>query len=102
MYLPHKEILYDTFGLITNIVDSDQAAPREQSNQGLQWLLRHVCPNTSSFHINTQQPIYSNRLFQILFLALWYLILSFTPKGVDYIVIGFDTEVQPLITHNAA
>ena len=23
------------------------------------------------------------------------------PMGVDYIVIGFDTEVQPLITHNA-
>ena len=29
------------------------------------------------------------------------LLLS-TPMGVDYIVIGFDMEVQPLVTHNAA
>ena len=25
-----------------------------------------------------------------------------TPMGVDYEVIGFDMEVQPLVTHNAA
>ena len=25
-----------------------------------------------------------------------------TPMGVDYVVIGFDIEVQPLVTHNAA
>ena len=25
-----------------------------------------------------------------------------TPMGVDYVVIGFDMEVQPLATHNAA
>ena len=25
-----------------------------------------------------------------------------TPMGVDYVVIGFDVEVQPLATHNAA
>ena len=25
-----------------------------------------------------------------------------TPMGVDYVVIGFDMEVQPLVTHNAA
>ena len=24
------------------------------------------------------------------------------PMGVDYVVIGFDIEVQPLVTHNAA
>ena len=30
-----------------------------------------------------------------------YFLLS-TPMGVDYIVIGFDMEVQPLVTHNAA
>ena len=24
-----------------------------------------------------------------------------TPMGVDYVVIGFDMEVQPLATHNA-
>ena len=24
-----------------------------------------------------------------------------TPMGVDYVVIGFDMEVQPLVTHNA-
>ena len=29
------------------------------------------------------------------------LLLS-TPIGIDYVVIGFDKEVQPLITHNAA
>ena len=29
------------------------------------------------------------------------LLLS-TPTGVDYVVIGFDMEVQPLVTHNAA
>ena len=29
------------------------------------------------------------------------LLLS-TPMGVDYVVIGFDMEVQPLVTHNAA
>ena len=30
-----------------------------------------------------------------------YCLLS-TPMGVDYVVIGFDMEVQPLVTHNAA
>ena len=25
-----------------------------------------------------------------------------TPTGVDYVVIAFDMEVQPLFTHNAA
>ena len=25
-----------------------------------------------------------------------------TPIGVDYVVIGFDMEIQPLVTHNAA
>ena len=25
-----------------------------------------------------------------------------TPMGVDFVVIGFDMEVQPLVTHNAA
>ena len=25
-----------------------------------------------------------------------------TPMGVDYVVIGFGMEVQPLVTHNAA
>ena len=25
-----------------------------------------------------------------------------TPMGVDYVVIGFDMEVKPLVTHNAA
>ena len=25
-----------------------------------------------------------------------------TPMGIDYVVIGFDMEVQPLVTHNAA
>ena len=25
-----------------------------------------------------------------------------TPMGVDYVVIGLDMEVQPLVTHNAA
>ena len=25
-----------------------------------------------------------------------------SPMGVDYVVIGFDMEVQPLVTHNAA
>ena len=25
-----------------------------------------------------------------------------TPMGVDYVVIGFDMEVQPLVTHNSA
>ena len=24
------------------------------------------------------------------------------PMGVDHVVIGFDMEVQPLVTHNAA
>ena len=25
-----------------------------------------------------------------------------TPMGVDYVVIGFNMELQPLVTHNAA
>ena len=27
---------------------------------------------------------------------------SAMPMGIDYVVIGFDMEVQPLVTHNAA
>ena len=28
--------------------------------------------------------------------------ISLLRMGVDYVVIGFDMEVQPLVTHNAA
>ena len=35
------------------------------------------------------------------FATLFAQLLS-TPMGVDYVVIGFDMEVQPLVTHNAA
>ena len=31
-----------------------------------------------------------------------FTILLSTPMGVDYVVIGIDMEVQPLVTHNAA
>ena len=36
--------------------------------------------------------------------AVWsiLLLLLSRPMGVDYVVIGFDMEVQPLVTHNAA
>ena len=34
-------------------------------------------------------------------LFMLFVLLS-TPMGVDYVVIGFDMEVQPLVTHNAA
>ena len=34
-------------------------------------------------------------------LLSWRLLLS-TPMGIDYVVIGFDMDVQPLATHNAA
>ena len=30
------------------------------------------------------------------------IVLLPTPMGVDYVVIGLDMEVQPLVTHNAA
>ena len=29
-------------------------------------------------------------------------ILLSMPMGIDYVIIGFDMEVQPLVTHNAA
>ena len=35
-------------------------------------------------------------------LSLYCLRPLSTPMGVDYVVIGFDMEVQPLVTHNAA
>ena len=43
-------------------------------------------------------------------LSLSYYFLSYfplvdwssTPMGIDYVEIGFDMEVQPLVTHNAA
>ena len=38
----------------------------------------------------------------MLFLGSRYIGLLSTPMGVDYVVIGFDMEVQPLGTHNAA
>ena len=41
-------------------------------------------------------------LFFILLPTLMGIDYLFTPMGVDYVVIGFDMEVQPLVTHNAA
>ena len=35
------------------------------------------------------------------FRAIMALLLS-TPMGVDYVAIGFDMKVRPLVTHNAA
>ena len=35
------------------------------------------------------------------FISIRDVLLS-TSMGVDYVVIGFDMEVQPLVTHNAA
>ena len=33
---------------------------------------------------------------------LFIRVLLSTPMGLDYGVVGFDMEVQPLVTHNAA
>ena len=41
-------------------------------------------------------------LFQPMVLKLSFSCLLSTPIGEDYVVIGFDMEVQPLVTHNAA
>ena len=35
---------------ITNRVDTDQTAPEEQSDLGLQCLLRPICPNISNYY----------------------------------------------------
>ena len=43
----------------------------------------------------------STRVSLLLLLRFHKYLLS-TPMGVDYVVIGFDMEVQPLVTHNAA
>ena len=38
----------------------------------------------------------------IVFEMLSFSCLLSMPMGIDYVVIGFDIEVQPLVTHNAA
>ena len=38
----------------------------------------------------------------LLFLIGVQPMLLSTPMGVDYVVIRFDMDVQPLVTHNAA
>ena len=41
---------------ITNRVDTDQTAPKEQSDLGLHCLLRPICPNISNFYGNVECP----------------------------------------------
>ena len=60
---------------LTNCVDPDQTAPEEAVWSG-------------------------SALFAQLYLSKYLQLLS-TPMGVHYVVIGFDMEVQPLVTHNA-
>ena len=52
----------------------------------IQFLLTTNRPNIKLLpHLSTFRPV-----------------LLSTPMGVDYVVIGFDMEVQPLVTHKAA
>ena len=44
---------------------------------------------------------YAKHLLCLVLLKNYSVLLSM-PMGVDYVVIGFDMEVQPLATHNAA
>ena len=37
---------------MANSVDPDQTAPKEQSDQDLHCLLRHICPNIKKFYGN--------------------------------------------------
>ena len=55
--------------------------------------------------VNVIVAILRNMLLAVRCFQLWTDVditsLS-TPMGVDFVVIGFDMEVQPLVTHNAA
>ena len=55
--------------------------------------------------VNVKVAILRNMLLAVRCFQLWTDVditsLS-TPMGVDYVVIGFDMELQPLVTHNAA
>ena len=42
------------------------------------------------------------RVIKLTMLSTTKPMLLSTPMGVDYVVIGFDMEVQALVTHNAA
>ena len=61
--------------------------------------------NNSCFHLLfspvAQYSYNSDWPVRGLFYCYLFRLLS-TPMGVDYVVIGFDMEVQPLVTHNAA
>ena len=46
--------------------------------------------------------LFSRRIcIYIVYSHVFLVILLSTPMGVDHVVIGFDMEVQPLVTHNA-
>ena len=56
-----------------------------------------LCNNTSHNQLPTPRSFHSDSDSDFAVIML----LS-TPMGVDYVVIGYDMEVQPLVTHNAA
>ena len=59
------------------------------------------CQEGSKITVNENiYQTFGNKQY-LIFRKYFFVSLS-TPMGVDYVVIGFDMEVQPLVTHNAA
>ena len=68
----------------------------------------HIVFNVDPMHQHLFSPWFlryfndlSDQTISLIFPPSLMILLS-TPMGVDYVVIGFDMEVQPLVTHNAA
>ena len=60
-------------------------------------------PESMGFFFQNFQPQDILRFPVTIFPISPFFILLSTPMGIlDYVVIGFDMEVQPLVTHNAA
>ena len=63
------------------------------------YLLTQCIASPLSTHPDELCCLMTALVFNLVFEHVLYLS---TLIGVDYVVIGFDMEVQPLVTHNAA
>ena len=68
-----------------NSADSDQTAPEELSDLGLQCLLRLICPNICSFLLCTNVLCVNGKYsHQILFINFHFLVQTFKLKYTVY------------------
>ena len=90
-WLYHRVMSPNDADGMANSVDPDQTAPLEQSDLGLHYLLRPICPKTSENYGNIHYQILSSLFLEVLTSCISY---KWAPSR-ENLSSGFATRLKP-------